>query len=64
MIDHRAESIGPGIEDDMRVFLSQQRGFRSRGFRGAYLSRQEQRICRYHELVDDYIADRLPKKRG
>ena len=35
MIDYRTDSIGPGIEDDMRVFLSQQRGFRSRGFRGA-----------------------------
>ena len=50
------------IEDDMRVFLSQQRGFRSRGFRGAYLSAQEKRVGRYHELIDDYIEDRLPKK--
>jgi phenylpropionate dioxygenase-like ring-hydroxylating dioxygenase large terminal subunit len=54
-------SIGPGIEDDVRVFVTQQRGFRSRGFKGVYLSNQEKRIRRYHEMVDDYIEGRLPK---
>ena len=48
-------SIGPGIEDDVRVFVTQQRGFRSRGFKGVYLAKQETRIRRYHELIDDYI---------
>lgn len=62
MIDHRTESIGPGIEDDMSVFISQQRGFRSRGFKGVYLSSQEKRIRRYHELIDAYIAGDLPKR--
>lgn len=55
-------SIGPGIEDDVRVFVTQQKGFRSRGFKGVYLSNQEKRIRRYHELIDDYIEGRLPKK--
>src|SRR5690606_29257162 len=54
MIDYREESIGPGIEDDVRVFITQQKGFRSRGFKGVYLSNQEKRIRRYHELIDDY----------
>jgi phenylpropionate dioxygenase-like ring-hydroxylating dioxygenase large terminal subunit len=63
MIDHASESIGPGIEDDMSVFISQQRGFRSRGFVGVYLSAQEKRIRRYHEIIDDYIAGRLPKRK-
>jgi hypothetical protein len=61
-VDATKESIGPAIEDDVRVFVTQQRGFRSRGFDGVYLSRQETRIRRYHELIDDYIAGRLPKK--
>ena len=61
MIDHRTESIGPAIEDDMRVFLTQQRGFRSRGFKGVYLSAQETRIRRYHELIDDYIEGRITR---
>ena len=58
IIDVRQESIGPGIEDDIRVFVTQQRGFRSRGFKGVYLSEQETRIRRYHELIDDYIEGR------
>ncbi len=58
MIDHTTESIGPAIEDDLRVFLTQQTGFRSRGYKGVYLSDQEKRIRRYHELIDDYIEGR------
>jgi hypothetical protein len=42
----------------MRVFLTQQTGFRSRGFKGVYLSDQEKRVQRYHELIDDYIEGR------
>ena len=62
-IEHGSgESIGPGIEDDVRVFVTQQRGFRSRGFKGVYLAKQETRIRRYHELIDDYIEGRLPKR--
>ena len=60
MIDPLEESMGPAIEDDVRVFVAQQRGFRSRGFKGVYLSNQEKRIRRYHELIDDYIEGRLP----
>ena len=56
------DSIGPGIEDDVFVFVTQQRGFRSRGFKGVYLSNQEKRIRRLHELIDDYIEERLPVK--
>jgi len=44
------------------VFTQQQKGFRSRGFRGVYLSKQESRVRRYHELIDDYIEGRLPEK--
>ncbi len=62
-IDYASESIGPGIEDDMRVFLTQQTGFRSRGFKGVYLSQQEKRVRRYHELIDDYIEGRKPTPR-
>ncbi|MDE0756867.1 MAG: aromatic ring-hydroxylating dioxygenase subunit alpha [Pseudomonadales bacterium] len=54
------DSIGPGIEDDVSVFVTQQRGFRSKGFKGVYLSNQENRIRRLHELIDDYIEGRLP----
>jgi hypothetical protein len=61
MLDYGKDSIGPAIEDDVRVFVTQQRGFRSRGFKGVYLSAQETRIRRYHELIDDYIEGRRAK---
>ena len=55
LLDYETDSIGPAIEDDVTVFVTQQRGFRSRGFKGVYLAEQEMRIRRYHELIDDYI---------
>ena len=62
LLDYGSDvSIGPGIEDDVRVFVTQQRGFRSRGFKGVYLAKQESRIRRYHELIDDYIEGRMPQ---
>ena len=61
MLQYPEDSIGPAIEEDVAVFVTQQRGFRSRGFKGVYLSNQEKRIRRYHELIDDYIDGDLPK---
>ena len=60
MLQYPEDSIGPAIEEDVAVFVTQQRGFRSRGFKGVYLSNQEKRIRRYHELIDDYIDGDLP----
>lgn len=55
LLRYSEDSIGPAIEEDVAVFVTQQRGFRSRGFKGVYLSNQEKRIRRYHEMIDDYI---------
>jgi phenylpropionate dioxygenase-like ring-hydroxylating dioxygenase large terminal subunit len=60
MLSFPDDSIGPAIEEDVAVFVTQQRGFRSRGFKGVYLSNQEKRIRRYHELIDDWIEGRRP----
>jgi len=53
-------SMGQTIDQDISVFIPQQLGLRSRGFRGAYLSGQESRTQRLHELIDDYIQGRRP----
>ena len=53
-------SMGKTIDEDIAVFVRQQTGFRSRGFKGVYLSNQESRVRRYHELIDDYIERRRP----
>ncbi len=54
------QSMGMTINQDIAVFTQQQKGFRSRGFKGVYLSKQEGRVRRYHELIDDYIEGRRP----
>lgn len=61
VLTYGEDSIGAAIEEDVAVFVTQQRGFRSRGFKGVYLSNQEKRIRRYHEMIDDYISGDLPK---
>ncbi|MBM4203870.1 MAG: aromatic ring-hydroxylating dioxygenase subunit alpha [Gammaproteobacteria bacterium] len=53
-------SMGKTIDEDIAVFVRQQTGFRSRGFKGVYLANQENRVRRYHELIDDYIEGRRP----
>jgi phenylpropionate dioxygenase-like ring-hydroxylating dioxygenase large terminal subunit len=59
MLSYPEDNIGPGIDEDVAVFVTQQQGFRSRGFKGVYLSRQETRVRRFHELIDDYIEGRV-----
>jgi phenylpropionate dioxygenase-like ring-hydroxylating dioxygenase large terminal subunit len=49
------KSMGRTIDQDLAIFESQQLGFRSRGFKRAYLAGQESRVGRYHELIDGYI---------
>jgi hypothetical protein len=52
--------MGLLIDQDIGVTGGQQLGLRSRGFKGVYLAKQEHRIRRYHEVIDDYIEGRRP----
>lgn len=54
------KSMGLLIDQDIGVTGGQQLGLRSRGFKGVYLAKQEHRIRRYHEVIDDYIEGRRP----
>ncbi len=60
VLDYGDRSIGLGMDQDMSITTGQQLGFRSRGFEGVYLSGQEARIRRYHELIDEYIQGVRP----
>jgi len=57
-------SMGITIDQDLEIMPGQQAGFRSRGYKGAYLAGQESRLSRYHELIDEYIAGDRPLKKG
>jgi hypothetical protein len=50
------KSMGRTIDGDIEIFLLQQVGRRSRAFRGGYLSGQESRVLRLHNMIDSYIA--------
>jgi hypothetical protein len=49
-------SCGPGIDQDVAIWSTQQQGLRSRGFRGEYLPWQERRIRYFHDTVDRYLG--------
>ena len=53
-------SLSNLIDQDMGITTGQQLGFRSRAYKGVYLAKQEHRIRRYHELIDEYIEGKRP----
>ncbi|MBI1182446.1 MAG: Rieske 2Fe-2S domain-containing protein [Alphaproteobacteria bacterium] len=63
VFDFGEKSLGVPIDQDMAVTPGQQKGFRSRGYTGVYLPRQEHRIRRYHEVLDEYIEGKRPAPR-
>jgi len=63
-IDHQVEhetgstgevSCGPGIDQDVAIWNTQQQGLRSRGYRGEYLPAQERRITFFHDNINRHL---------
>ena len=52
-------SCGPGIDQDVAIWSTQQKGLTSRGFRGEYMPTQERRIRFFHDNLDRYISGQL-----
>ena len=48
-------STGPVIDQDVSIWNTQQRGLKSRGYKGDYLPGQEHRVRFFHENVDRYL---------
>ena len=55
---HGEQSLGFVADQDLSIAVGQQCGLRSQAFADPYLSGQETRIRRYHEVLNDYIAGR------
>ena len=49
-------STGPVIDQDVSIWNTQQKGLKSRGYKGDYLPAQENRVRFFHENVDRYLA--------
>lgn len=58
VFDFGDQPMGIIPDQDLAITTGQQLGVRSRGYRGAYISGQETRIARFHDVIDDYIAGR------
>lgn len=52
------DEVGDFIDEDLSVAVNQQKGLHSRGYRDAILAEQEARVRRFHEVLNDYIAER------
>ncbi|WP_156680967.1 aromatic ring-hydroxylating oxygenase subunit alpha [Sphingomonas profundi] len=50
--------LGDFVDQDLSVAVAQQKGFHSRGYADSYLSGQESRVRRFHEVLNDYIEGR------
>ena len=48
-------STGPVIDQDVSIWNTQQKGLKSRGYKGDYLPAQENRVRFFHENVDRYL---------
>jgi phenylpropionate dioxygenase-like ring-hydroxylating dioxygenase large terminal subunit len=64
-LDHQAEhqtgaagevSCGLGIDQDVAIWITQQQGLASRGYRDEYLPYQERRVKYFHDNIDRYLA--------
>jgi phenylpropionate dioxygenase-like ring-hydroxylating dioxygenase large terminal subunit len=49
------ETLSEVADQDLERSSGQQLGFHSRGFKGAYLSGQENRVQQFHNFIDRYI---------
>ena len=56
VVEYGDKSVGYGMDQYLSVTTGQQLGFRPRGFKGVYLSGQEARVRRFHEVIDSYIG--------
>ncbi len=55
MIKYGEQSMGLIPDQDIAISVMQQLGLRSRGYKGGFLSNQESRIRRFHDVIDSYI---------
>jgi len=50
--------MGFVADQDLSVAIAQQRGLHSRGYKDSYLTGQEDRVRRLHEVINDHIEGR------
>ena len=55
VVKYGEETLSAVADQDLERATGQQLGFQSRGFKGAYLSGQENRVQQFHNFIDRYV---------
>ena len=50
------KSLGRTADQDLSIAAAQQKGLASAGFRQFNMCRQERRVQRFHEVLNDYVG--------
>lgn len=61
-VDYGERSLGALLDGDVGTMDTQQKGLRSRGYRGGVLADQEYRLAFYHHMIDRYMDGYRPGK--
>ena len=56
VIVYGEKTLGTTSDQDLSISAVQQAGLHSAGFKTFYLSHQERRVQRFHEVLNDYVA--------
>lgn len=57
VVRYGERSLGRTADQDLSIAAVQQLGLSSAGFHGFYLCHQERRVQRFHEVLNDYMAE-------
>ena len=57
VVKYGEETLSEVADQDLERASGQQLGFQSRGFKGAYLSGQENRVQQFHNFIDRYLSN-------
>ncbi len=62
VVEWGERSLGVLMDGDVNTMVTQQQGWRSRGYRGGELADQEFRVAFYHHMIDRYLDGDLPRR--
>jgi phenylpropionate dioxygenase-like ring-hydroxylating dioxygenase large terminal subunit len=58
IVNYGEKSLGVTADQDLSIAALQQSGLRSAGFHEFYLCHQERRVQNFHEVLNDYVAQK------
>ena len=61
IFDYGTDTLGQPISDqDLSITTGQQLGLASRAYGGVLLASQEDRVQRFHDVIDEYLDGKRP----